>query len=857
MATLRRTNPLLWSVAAVVTLVALVVADELTSDDVVLIPMYVAPPLVAALGCRPAQTLAVGVLSVIAAVVMAIRIDDFDTDQGLVRLLTVSLAANLAVWTSFLRDRLERSLTREGFLARAGELLTGGTGQREALQGVAEMAVPGVADRAAIDLAAPDGGVDRVAAAGAGTAPDALDVVRTGEPQVSAHALTVALTARGRAIGALSWAVDAPRTLGQEDVALAQILAARCALHTDNARLLEELGDAFGLLDVIFERAPVGLAVFDRELRYQRVNDHLAEINGRPVDDHPGRALAEVVPNMDPGVEEAFRRVLDEGAAVRDIEVVGETQAQPGVMRTWLMSCWPVRRRGEEAVGGVGAVILEVTAERAAARRLRQQTDRYETLLLALSEVGEGMFVLEDSRLVYANPAFEHMTGYALEELRAMEDVFELATPSEREGARTRAEQRVDGFVDPHYTVTINRRDGQRIGMEIAGVPLEVDGHHQLVVVGRDITARRRAEAEREAALQRTAFLAEAGERFDEVLDLEPTLQIAAELAVRIADACMVALHGTELVARAGAAPEQAPHAMSLSLRARGRRLGVMELGFAEAPGPERERELRAIFVDLARRAALALDNARLYQERSDVARTLQRSLLPPELPDVPGIEVAARYVAAGSGNEVGGDFYDCFSTGGGEWALVIGDVCGKGAEAAAITALARYTIRAAVLHTRDPAEVLAELNEAIRRQQADYRFCTALYAAIGPSGTGMRVTLSSGGHPLPLVLRSNGTVESVGAPGTLLGIVKQPALATQGVQLEPGDAMVLYTDGVIEASPVDDRFGPGPFAAFLATLKGRPAAEIAQEIEREVLAVQGGAPRDDVALLVVRLPQD
>jgi PAS domain S-box-containing protein len=560
---------------------------------------------------------------------------------------------------------------------------------------------------------------------------------------------------------------------------------------------------------------------------------------------------------VDPEREEAFRRVLERREPGGDVEVGGETPPQPGAMRTWMLSSWPVRRRGEDEVIGVGAVVVEVTAQREAARALRAQTDRYETLLLALSEVGEGMVVLEQQRLVYANPAFEQLSGYALEELRAMDDVFDLTVPDERDAARERARSRVEhGEIDPHYTLTLRRRDGAEVELEIAGVPLEVDGRQQLVIVGRDITARRRAEQEREAALRRTAFLAEASERFDEVLDVDRMVAIAAELSVRdFADSCTITLQGGAVSASAGVEPEDAPVALMLPLTARGQRIGTMALGFREEPGPEWERELQSIFGDLARRTALALDNARLYQERSAVARTLQRSLLPPELPSLPGMQLAARYVAAGQGNEVGGDFYDCFSTGPGEWALVIGDVCGKGAEAAAITALARYTIRAAVLHTHEPHEVLGELNEAILRQNLEYRFCTVLYAAVRPQEDGAIVRLSSGGHPLPLVVRATGEVDVVARPGTLLGIVADPHLASDNVHLGRGDALVLYTDGVIEATPTDDRFGQERLEEFVAELAGRDAASIASEIERVVLEVQTGAPRDDVAVLVLRVP--
>jgi phosphoserine phosphatase RsbU/P len=217
-------------------------------------------------------------------------------------------------------------------------------------------------------------------------------------------------------------------------------------------------------------------------------------------------------------------------------------------------------------------------------------------------------------------------------------------------------------------------------------------------------------------------------------------------------------------------------------------------------------------------------------------------------------MEVAARYLAAGEGNEVGGDFYDCFSTGGGDWALVIGDVCGKGAEAAAVTALARYTVRASVLHSRRPVSVLSELNEAILRADLDYRFCTVLYASLTPLQRGVGVSVATGGHPLPLVLRRDGSVEVLGRPGTLLGIVPEPDLTEEETVLHPGDALVLYTDGVIEASPGDDAFGPERFEAFVATLAGRDATAIAKRIEEAVLAIQSGAPRDDVAVVVVRV---
>ncbi len=184
----------------------------------------------------------------------------------------------------------------------------------------------------------------------------------------------------------------------------------------------------------------------------------------------------------------------------------------------------------------------------------------------------------------------------------------------------------------------------------------------------------------------------------------------------------------------------------------------------------------------------------------------------------------------------------------------MIGDVCGKGAEAAAITAIARYTLRASVLHNSRPSGVLVELNEALLRQGLDYRFCTVLYASVTPRDNGADVVLATGGHPLPLVLRADGTVETAGRPGTLLGVILEPEISEERVRLEAGDSLVLYTDGVVEASPTDEALAPERLAMLLHAQAGRDAGDIAEAIETAALAVQDGRLRDDVAVVVLRV---
>jgi serine phosphatase RsbU (regulator of sigma subunit) len=259
---------------------------------------------------------------------------------------------------------------------------------------------------------------------------------------------------------------------------------------------------------------------------------------------------------------------------------------------------------------------------------------------------------------------------------------------------------------------------------------------------------------------------------------------------------------------------------------------------------------------DLARRAAVAFDNARLYQERAQIARTLQESLLPPQLPVIPGVEVAARYLAAGEGIEVGGDFYDLFDAGSGDWSIVMGDVCGKGAEAAALTALARYTLRATAQSDTKPSEALQTLNDAVLRQRGDGRFITVAYARLARNGTGgASLTLSIGGHPPPIILRADGRAEAIGQAGTLLGVVGDPVLADETIDLAPGDTMFLYTDGVTEAYAPEHLLEVEDVARIIEGCAAGDAADLVKCVEDEVRSLGPGPPGDDIAMLALRIP--
>jgi len=296
--------------------------------------------------------------------------------------------------------------------------------------------------------------------------------------------------------------------------------------------------------------------------------------------------------------------------------------------------------------------------------------------------------------------------------------------------------------------------------------------------------------------------------------------------------------------------------AMIVPLMGRDRALGAITFASAESGLLFNEDDL-ALAEDLAARAAIAVDNARLYGERSYIADTLQRSLMPERLPDIPGVDLAARYQAAGDGNEVGGDFYDIYRSGESTWGVAIGDVRGKGPRAAVVTGLARYTLRTASLTDSLPSHVLGVLNEAMVLQPDADRFCTVAYASLEPAvGGKVRMTIGIGGHPLPFLLHRDGDVETVGQPGTLIGFVSDPEVVDETVELEPGDSLILYTDGVSEARSPQGLFGEERLADLLRTCGGLEAAEIAERIEMGVLDFREG-PSDDIAVLVLKVREE
>ena len=523
-----------------------------------------------------------------------------------------------------------------------------------------------------------------------------------------------------------------------------------------------------------------------------------------------------------------------------------------------------------------------------------------------------------DGTVLYANPYCEDLYGRTPAELEGQPSANFTAEPLDAAKVTDIGRSLLSGQ-SWEGDFRVIRKDGEIIEVHAVNSPLfgEAGTVSGVVSIAFDITRRRETElqlSEQEAAQR---FMAETGAMLSSSLDFPQIFEHLARLSVPfLGDICIVdVLDGSALrrvaavhadparqalvnrlrddfapaatgphpaasVVRGGAAEHAAVMTdeyvralshneehyklvqelqftsyMCVPLAARGRILGAMTL-ISAGSGRQFSTDDLELAEEFARRAALVLDNARLYSERDYVARALQASLLPPSLPAIPGIDLAARYVAAGEGNEVGGDFYDVFQSGRNRWCFAIGDVAGKGPEAASVAGLARHTLRAAAISVRRPRQLLRTLHEALLRDEASAdRFCTVCCGLLRFAEGRVEMSVSCGGHPLPIVARASGEVESIDCRGTLLGLRGEVKLQDQLIRLESGDVVVLYTDGAIEAHrTTTDLFGEERLEAIIGENAALPADEIADRIVAAVFAFGPAEPRDDIAIVVAKV---
>jgi PAS domain S-box-containing protein len=290
---------------------------------------------------------------------------------------------------------------------------------------------------------------------------------------------------------------------------------------------------------------------------------------------------------------------------------------------------------------------------------------------------------------------------------------------------------------------------------------------------------------------------------------------------------------------------------VTVTLMARGRAIGTLIAGCSA--GTDFRAGALDTLDDLCRRAAWSLDNARLYLERSTVSDTLQRSLLPSSLPTIPGLDVGIAYEAAGEGIDVGGDFYDLFEIDSNRWGFTIGDVCGKGAHAAAVTGLARHSLRVLAREHDDIPTVLRRLNATILAEGDAARFVTLLYGELFPTRNGVVVTFAAAGHPLPTLVGSGGTTRTVGRPQQLLGVFREPVYRPETLLLRAGEHLVVTTDGVTDRRIGHRTLGERGLLGVLRQTANLPASAVAARLRQAVLDFGTEPLQDDFAVMVLQ----
>jgi serine phosphatase RsbU (regulator of sigma subunit) len=293
---------------------------------------------------------------------------------------------------------------------------------------------------------------------------------------------------------------------------------------------------------------------------------------------------------------------------------------------------------------------------------------------------------------------------------------------------------------------------------------------------------------------------------------------------------------------------------VTVPLVARGRVLGAMSIGARESGRVYGAGDV-TLMEEVGRRAGLALDNARLYTDQATVAAELQRALLPPQLPRLDDLEVTARYLAAGV-SEVGGDFYDAVLLGDGSLLVAVGDVAGKGPRAAALTGVARHSLRAIARSLPEPGGLLAALDRALRDDAADDALCTVVVALVTRDGGAVEVRFALGGHPSPIVVRRDGATEPVGIHAPLLGAGLATGWPESTLVLRPGDSLVMYTDGVTERRRGRELLGEDRLRRVLSATAGASAEVVADAVVGEVRNFSSAPLADDLAVLVMRVPR-
>lgn len=539
----------------------------------------------------------------------------------------------------------------------------------------------------------------------------------------------------------------------------------------------------------------------------------------------------------------------------------------------------------------------------------RQRAEQVRSQLAAVVQSTQDAVYSKDlrGRITSWNRGAERIYGYGASE--AIGRHVSLLVPEDRRNEEMRILERIGrGERFGTYETSRIRKDGTLIDVSLSVSPLEVAG---LGIVGASIVARDVTAAKRRRDAQ--AFLAKASSELDRSLDPSAAARLIAETVVPdLAELCVIDLRRSdgligdavvvatdpamarELEAIRAEHPldPRGPHPVAQTLRARrplvfadltdpqtvsevaqsdrhlefirsagyvsaavvpllarGRALGALSFLRVDRDHRYTDADLE-LLADLGRRAAIALDNAFLYSARDRIARTLQRELGPDEPAEIPGVDTAVVFEAAGEAIEVGGDFFDIFETPDG-WLVLVGDVAGKGSEAAGLTAQIRHTVRALTIGAWRPDAVLSQTNELLLRGGVGERFASAVLAKLVREGDELHLELSAGGHPPAVLVGENGP--HLLGEGPLLGVWGDSSFELQEDHLGARGTLLLYTDGLLEAGDVGEHISAEELAARVAGQAERPAIAIAEELRADVLRRSKGRLDDDLVIVALQ----
>jgi serine phosphatase RsbU (regulator of sigma subunit)/PAS domain-containing protein len=828
-------------------LVVVALADLVTGSGVVLIPLLVVGPLLAAARCTPAETAIVAGLAAVGALGLAARDDVLGDSQGLTAIVAVVAGGALGVGMARAQQSLAGTAQRQGeelaterlerrrsdMLARVADLFEAPLEPGAMLPRITDLFVPALADVAIVDLLQPDGTL-RGAVTSAVDQQMADDLarlreqhpldpesdhpvavaLRLREPQVLTDAadavasyadsddhvrhvvgfryesvLVLPLIARGRVSGTLSFIRRAGRApFAEGEIELGRDLAPRAALALDNARLFSDLQVAEGRLEAIVANLGESVSAFSPDGTLLFANQAAADLAGH------GSVDEITISDLD--------QVLDRWAIFDE--------------------------DGQELAPSDLPVSAALTGEQPEPRLIRsvdRVTGRDRWVLSRAAPV-----LSPDGTLQFVVMVGEDLTAVKRQEMRERL----LSNASKLLGSSLDADATIDKAA---WAVVPELADWARVDLTDERGDLR-----QMAVAHRD--------------LDQVELLHEWRRDFppDEADHRGP-----AEV-VRTGRSVVWDRVDPEDVARYAQAPRHAELMRRIDTRSMlivpmavgDRVIGTMQLATTSASGRLLGRADLDVAEELARRAAIAVENARVHAERTHIATTLQRSLLPPRLPVIGGLTIAARFRAAGTATEVGGDFYDLFE-GRDRWMVMMGDVTGKGPSAAAITSLARYTMRTAAQYEDDLPCMVERLNRTLGGDPDRRQICTAVCVGVRerPDGVGADLEIVCAGHPSPLLIGADGSVRAVGHPGTLLGAFPEGAWTLTELELGDGDTLVLYTDGVTDTRGPEGRFGTDRLEALLRDIGPANADVVASRIDDALLAF--GEQRDDVAVLVLQ----